>query len=179
MTDFMDLKTLMSEMDTLSLAISQGEERSVTWLKADRAYNKLIGHQLFTALYYNRKTGEVERLYSSDPTTYPVGGTKKLEQTPWGKLVLDQGEVFLGNGEQDLRWAFPDYQVLKKMGLGSALNIPITIKGRTFGTINLLHKTGHFVKDHKYFATILAAFLVPLFLDRNKGEVALLGEYVR
>lgn len=179
MTDILDLKKLMSEMDRLSQAIKRGEEKSAIWRKADRAFNQLIGHQLFTALYYNRATGEVERLYSSNPVIYPVGGTKKMEQTPWGRHVLEKGEIFLGNGSQDMRWAFPDFDILKGMGLGSALNIPITLQGKSFGTINLLHKTGHFEQDHKYFATILAAFLVPLFLENKKEICDLQREYVR
>lgn len=179
MTDILDLKKLMSEMDRLSLAIKRGEEKSEVWRKAERAFHQLIGHRLFTALHYNRATGEVERLYSSNPAIYPVGGTKKMEQTPWGRHVLENGEIFLGNGDLDMRWAFPDFAVIKGMGLGSALNIPITVQGKTIGTINLLHSKGHFIEEHKYFATILAAFLVPLFLENKKEFTAPQRECVR
>lgn len=96
-----------------------------------------IGHDLFTMMRLHRSTMEVERLYSSRPEAYPVGGRKPKKDTPWGHQVLTEGNIFTG-GETEIRAVFTDHAIITRLGLRYVANVPIRVRGKTFGTINLL-----------------------------------------
>ena len=125
-------------------------------------FAEALGHQLFTVLIHNEPAGEVRRCYSSRPDEYPVQGAKSMGPTPWGDLVLKQGKPFLGVDEAAIRWAFPDHQLIISMGLGSAINLPLRLAGRTLGTLALLDRAGHYRQEHLEIGAILAALLVPV-----------------
>src|SRR5260370_40741135 len=80
---------------------------------------------------------EVERIYSSNPAAYPVGGRKEKRGTPWSRVVLDRGEVFLARNADEVREAFSDYALIFSLGIGSIMNIPIAYRGLRLGTINI------------------------------------------
>ena len=44
----------------------------------DKAFQEIIGHKLFTVLKYDNILLELERIYSSNPLSYPLNGIKKL-----------------------------------------------------------------------------------------------------
>jgi hypothetical protein len=147
-----------------NLAGTVGEEVEAepVWQRADAVFAEALGHQLFTVLIHNEPAGEVRRCYSSRPDEYPVQGAKIMGETPWGDLVLKQGKPFLGVDEAAIRWAFPDHQLIISMGLGSAINLPLRLAGRTLGTLALLDRVGHYRQDHLEIGAILAALLVPV-----------------
>ena len=138
-----------------------------TTLRAVEALTKrLVGHQLFTLLY--RDGNEVARVYSNRPAEYPVSGRKLMGPTPWGKLVLDGCQPYLGKDKAAIRWAFFDHALIESMGLGSTINLPVVYDGACIGTINLLDAEFHYREEHLTQVAPLAPLLIPAFLEARR-----------
>src|SRR4029453_19669219 len=45
------------------------------------AFGAVLGHKLFTLMRYHARSGESERIYTTHPREYPVGGRKALNVT--------------------------------------------------------------------------------------------------
>ena len=149
--------------------LAQSKDPHAVWVQAEAIFGRLIGHQLFTVLGYDESAGEVIRLYSSQPEQYPVSGTKPMGPTPWGELVLKQGQIYIGSDASDIEWAFPDHALIAAMGLQSALNLPIRVAGTTLGTVNLLHGAHFYDHAPLQLGSVLAALLAPVLLaSRNE-----------
>lgn len=155
---------LLDAARALSEAVATETEAGAVWRKADAVLEEAIGHRLFTVLIHDAASGTVTRCYSSRPDDYPVQGSKHMGPTPWGDLLLTQGKPFIGNDAAAIRWAFPDHEQILAMGLGSAINLPVRLSGRTLGTLNLLHEAGHYRAEHLEIGAVLAAILAPLMV---------------
>jgi GAF domain-containing protein len=125
---------------------------------------KAIGHRLFTVMRLYAEAEEVERIFSSRPDAYPVGGRKPKGGTPWGRQVLDRGEIFLAATPEAVQRAFADYELIFSLGIGAILNAPIRFRGRSLGTLNLCHEAGWFGDADAAPARLLAGLLVPSLL---------------
>lgn len=68
----------------------------------------LVGHSLFTIRRFEPDQLMVQRIYSNNLSVYPVGGQKPKRDTDWGRHVLEQGNVYIGHNDDDIRWAFDD-----------------------------------------------------------------------
>ena len=152
----------------LSESISEETDARVTWELAREVIDGLIGAHLFTVLVYEANKGLVSRVYSSDPEAYPVGDSKKMEETPWGQLLLHDGVPFIATSKEDIRWAFPDHELIFSLGLGSALNVPMRLFGRTVGTLNLLHRYDFYTQEHVKLLTPISAIMAPLCLKDSE-----------
>jgi len=128
----------------------------------DNAFQDLIGHKLFTVLSYDKNLLELERIYSNNPLSYPLSGTKKLTNTDWSKKVFVDGKVYIGYNASDIKSSFPDYELIEKLGCRSVMNIPLILKGNVVGSVNLLN-TENWYNDHQVFvANILSSKVVDL-----------------
>jgi GAF domain-containing protein len=79
----------------------------------------------------------VERLYSSNPQAYPVGGKKVKRDTAWGRKVLTEHRVLVSAGDEGLRESFDDYATIIALGLHSCVNVPLVSEGKCVGTMNV------------------------------------------
>ena len=111
------------------------------------------------------ETSEVERVYSSNISAYPLAGRKPKQGTPWGAAVLDRGEVFIAADAEGVRAAFSDHALISQLGISSILNVPLRHRGRVLGTMNVSHDAGHFTPDTVEKGKVLAALLAPLLLS--------------
>jgi hypothetical protein len=125
---------------------------------------QIIGHRLFTIMRFDHGRTEVERVHSSLPSVFPVGGRKKKADTKWADHVLHEKKVFRGTTADDVRAAFDDHQTILGLGLGSIINIPIVFGGRCLGTMNLSHEAGWYRAEDERTGVLLGAFLVPALL---------------
>jgi hypothetical protein len=132
----------------------------------DRLVQEVIGHRLFTMMRVHEASSEVERIYSSDTAAYPVGGHKQKRGTPWSRVVLDRGEVFVARDRDEVRDAFADYDLIFSLGIGSIMNIPLAYADRRFGTMNISHEAGWFTDADAAAGRLIAAFVVPSLLAR-------------
>ncbi|MBM3569060.1 MAG: GAF domain-containing protein [Alphaproteobacteria bacterium] len=128
----------------------------------ERALAGLVGHRLFTLLV-TTEDRQVQRVYTSNPTAYPVGGRKAMAPTPWGELVLGRREPYLGRDPAAIRWAFPDHELIASLGLGATINWPVVYDGRVLGTMNLLDREGAYDRRQMELCRPFAALLVPAF----------------
>jgi len=125
---------------------------------------RLFGHRLFTVMRHIERSAEVERVYSDNVKAYPVGGRKQKIGTPWGKKVLDRGEVFIAANRDELREAFADHELIFSLGITSIMNVPITYDGRTLATMNISGEAGQYADADIPTALALAALLAPVLL---------------
>jgi hypothetical protein len=78
------------------------------------------------------------RVYSSNPSAYPVGGYKDKPDSGWTRQVLIQGEPYVGEGQAALAWAFDDHARIVALGLRCVINQPLIHQAQVIGTLNLL-----------------------------------------
>lgn len=122
-----------------------------------------IGCALFTAMRFDPAAMEVERLYSSDPAHYPLGGRKRKRDTAWAEHVLVRREVFVGRGEAAIRAAFDDAERILGLGLRGVINVPVTRAGRCVGTLNFLTARESLTEEDVSLARDLARAAAPAF----------------
>jgi hypothetical protein len=130
----------------------------------DRLAQRVLGHRLFTVMRHRAESAEVERIYSSNTTAYPIGGRKQRMGTPWGEKVLDRGEVFIAANRDELRQAFADYELIFSLGIGSIMNVPIRYGGLTLATMNISGEAGQYGEKDVTTGKALGALLLPVLL---------------
>ena len=128
---------------------------------ADRLARELTGQRLCTAMVFDRQAMTVQRIFSSRPSEYPVGGRKPKGDTNWGQQVLLQGRRFEGEGEAAIRAHFADHEVILSLGLRSIVNLPILVGGTCVGTLNLLWPEETLNSGHIATARLLALLVAP------------------
>lgn len=128
-------------------AIAQDASPETAYRAVDKAINDLIGHRLFTILVRCEGGEEVQRVYSSQPESYPVQGRKRMGPTPWGDLVLTRKQAFLGQDKAAIRWAFPDHELIESLGLGSVINVSVQEGGEILGVLNVLDEEGVYTSE--------------------------------
>jgi GAF domain-containing protein len=69
---------------------------------------------------------------------YPVGGGKTKTRTPWTRQLLEQGQVFIGEGDAALAQVFDDHARIASLSLHSVVNVPLLRDGRCVATFNVL-----------------------------------------
>ena len=140
------------------------DEPAALYAAVDALVQQVIGHRLFTMMRVHEATVEVERIYSSNPAAYPVGGRKAKRGTPWSAVVLDRGEVFVARNPAEVRDAFADHELIFSLGIGSIMNVPLAYRGQRLGTMNISHEAGWFTDAHAQAARLIAVFVVPSLL---------------
>jgi hypothetical protein len=144
---------ILAELRRCTAAAGERGQPQPLYRAIDDSVQRLVGHKLFTLLVVDGD--EVARVYSSNPTAYPVSGRKPMNRTAWGDLVMKQHKTFIGRGPDDIRRAFFDHQLIFSLGLGSVVNTPVVYDDRTIGTFAVLHEAGWFDEAK---AEIIAAF---------------------
>lgn len=152
-------------LNQLALASAKPGQPGVLFQTADWLLQERFGHKLFTLLAFHPDSGEVERLYSSRPEAFPLQGRKMMGPTEWGARVLHKGEAYLGRSVEDIRWAFPDHELIASLGLGCILNRPLVWNGEVLGVLSLLQEgEGHYSETDLEDAAPYTALLLPGYL---------------
>ena len=106
--------------------------------RIDREAASTIGHQLFTVTAFDATTMEVQRVYSSNPDVYPVGGRKPKRDTEFGQRVLIEGKPLVCEGDAAIARVFDDHETIRELGLHSSINVPVVNAGCIVGVLNFL-----------------------------------------
>ena len=130
----------------------------------EAALGAVLGHRLFTLMRYHARTGESERIYTSHPREYPVGGKKALNPTAWTEQVLRRQQPYLGRTPADVQTVFFDHALIASLGCGSVLNLPVVWDGRVLGTINLLHEAHWYDETDAPVGLLFAGLAIPAWL---------------
>jgi GAF domain-containing protein len=143
-------------------------DAAAAFLAIDAYAHATLAHTLCTINRYDAGAMRVLRLYSSNPGAYPPGGSKDKAGTAWGRHVLQERRVFVGEGEDAIREFFDDHGAIRELGLRSVINVPVVYGGACLGTVNFLMPRPA-VSDADVHAARLAGLLaLPAFqaLDR-------------
>jgi GAF domain-containing protein len=134
----------------------------------DALAKRLFDHRLFTVTRSILDTQEVQRVYSSNETAYPVGGRKQKQNTPWGEQVLDRGEILVCDDADDIRRVFSDHELILSLGVTAMINVPVLCAGRSVATMNMSLAQGRFSEVDYPTLNILAGLLLPLVLADSR-----------
>src|SRR5215813_8080550 len=115
----------LADLASLADRLASEPRPALLYAAIDALVQDVIGHRLFTLMKVHEAGAEVERVYSSNPVAYPVGGRKQKRGTPWSRVVLDRGEVFVARTPEEVRDAFADYELIFSLGIGSIMNVPL------------------------------------------------------
>lgn len=165
----MTLPLTTADSLTLATSLAQAKDPADVYRAVEQLVARGPGAKLFTLLVLTKEGDQVERVYSSNPQAYPLAGLKRMGPTPWGDLVLARRQCYLGHNADDIRWAFPDHELIASLGLASAINIPIVAMGRVLGTLNALDVAGHYSESDVQFMKALSPVLAVPFLRELGG----------
>jgi hypothetical protein len=138
------------------------------YAKVDAVVRDTVGHKLLTVLRFVEESQEVERLYSSDMKTYPVGGRKQLKTINKDHSLAASGEIFLAANEAEVKHTFPDHELIFSLGAGAILNAPIRHAGRRLGTLNCCGLANSYGPKQIEAAKVLANLLVTTVMAAPK-----------
>ncbi len=162
----------LADLANLVHAMAEANGPDQTLAVVADAANRYIGYKLITIMAFDAETMRVQRLYSSNPATYPLGGGKGKRDTEWSRHVLIEGRPYIGRTEEDIRANFDDHEVIFGLGLKSVLNIPVRIYGRTIGTMNMLHEAAFYDTPDLEWGLFLAAQLIGPLSIENQHHLA-------
>ncbi|MBR0797337.1 GAF domain-containing protein [Bradyrhizobium jicamae] len=148
----------------VALAHDEANQPDALFAALDRALHAAIGHKLFTILAYDGETSDAARLYSNLPVSYPAGGRKRLAAGPWTEAVLERGKPYIGRTLDDLSAVFADHALIASLGCASVLNMPVRWRGRTLGSLNLLHEACWYDDDDVAACRPFAQLALPALL---------------
>lgn len=159
---------------TRALATGLGEQPAASFGALLRLAVDLVGVKVFTVQTHDHATGIADRLYSTVPEIYPVGGLKPADETIWSRLVIEEQKTFVANNLAEIAAVFPDHGQIFELGCASIINVPVVIGGKVWGTINCLHEQGHWTPARVAASEQLklpgaACFLLSRALARGDG----------
>ncbi len=152
----------LDDLAQLVEVLRNAEEPAPVYRAVEAVSAAAIGHRLFTIMRFDAERAEVERVHTSIPAVYPVGGRKAKRDTAWSDHTLRDRQVFRASGADAIRAAFDDHATILSLGLGSVLNIPLVLAGRCLGTMNLLHDEDWYTPQDEPTGLLLGAFLLPV-----------------
>lgn len=116
------------------------------------------------------ETIDLQRVWTSDPVAYPVGGRKRKTMTPWTRQLLRGGELFVGEGDAALREVFDDHARIMSLGLRAVVNVPLLdTKGRCAATFNLLGVRPTWQPQELALVQLLALLATPWVLGAREA----------
>jgi GAF domain-containing protein len=151
----------LGDLASLAAFAAKAPDPPALYAAADALVQRTIGHTLFTVTRVHAEAHEVERVYTTNAGAYPVGGRKEKRETPWSRIVLTEGRVFVARTPEEIREAFPDHELILSLGIGSIMNVPIAAAGRRVGVMNVSHEAGWFTTEDAETARAIAALLAP------------------
>ena len=153
-----------ADLDALIATLKKPHEPADLMRQLADMLQKQIGHKLFTILLVGANREDTVRVYSDNLDAYPVNRVKRMGVTPWGSQVIHGCKTYIAKNDDDIRWAFPDHELIKSLGLSSALSVPIVYKGQCLAVLNLQHQAMWYRNEHVVIAESFTPFLIPAML---------------
>lgn len=105
------------------------------------------GSLLTTASVFDLAAMRSRRVWTDDAAAYPVGNFKTVQKNRWFDTVIDGKAVFASTTIEEIATVFFDWDKIRALGFESNLNLPAIVGGEVIGTVNLLHRKGHYTPD--------------------------------
>ncbi len=126
-------------------------------------------HRLLASLIH--LSAEVERIYTSHPAEYPIGGREQKSGTCWARKVLDSGDLSICHAPADIIETFADHTPILTMGIGGMVNVPVRFGGHCIATLNISTEGDRFSEDDAPELSLLAALALPLVLSEVSRRI--------
>lgn len=172
-------RPLTDSLAAVAHAWRDADQPRATFEAAGVAFAEQIGFGLYTVTHILPGGREVERLHSTNPAAYAVGGRKPVIPNAFREQMFGSGIPFLGRAPADFSPYFPDHAFIVSLGLGCVINLPLFFGGAALGSINLLDREGAYDTHHVAPALAIAQMVVPALIARNiavAGQTSLEGE---
>lgn len=153
---------LQAAVDRLS-AVAAREDAMATLTEMAAISGAMFGSKLFSVLLWNPKREAILRIFSDDLERYPLGFWKPMGPTPWGAKLLKGGEPVLCRNEEELRWAFPDADLLVSMDCIANLSAPIRDGDKVLGVVSISERSDAYGTEQIAAYDRLAQVLLPAF----------------
>ncbi|MCC7320924.1 MAG: hypothetical protein IT542_08095 [Rubellimicrobium sp.] len=127
----------------LALAAGPDPARAV-FAYLHRGIAQGAGSLLTTASVYDLGRMRSRRVWSDDAAAYPLGNFKRVERNRYFDIVLAGRQPFSTLSIGEIAPAFFDWEKIRDLGFGSNMNLPAVAGQEVIGTVNLLHREGHF-----------------------------------
>ena len=128
---------LLNADDVETLSAGAAKSPTALFRAIEDVAMRRVDAGLVTMMRHDAVASTVERLYSSNPQAYPVGGKKAKRDTAWGRKVLTEHRVLVSAGDAGLRESFDDHATIIGLGLHSCVNVPLVSEGQCVGTLNV------------------------------------------
>jgi hypothetical protein len=126
--------------------------------------DELIGSKLTTATVFDMGARRLRRVYSQNPEAYAVGGFKPIPDNKWTDTLLVRQQIYTALSIEEIAEDFFDWQLIRSLGCGSILNIPVVVGGQVIGALNLLHEAGYYTSQRLARADEVLPFATVAFL---------------
>ncbi len=146
---------------TKVMAVSMKGDRKKVYKAVEKLAKETCGYTMFTILKYVEKDKQVERVYTSNPKKYPVGGRKPIDPASHNQRKLEKGQVFVAPNKAAIKRAYFDYELIYSLSITAILNAPITAGGMRLGTLALSGLQGMYGTKEVERSKVLAGLLVP------------------
>jgi GAF domain-containing protein len=153
----------LSGIDNIARACASTDPQ-VLFAAVDDWLRVILRQTLCTVNRYDPENECLTRLYSSNPSSYPVGGSKNKSGTAWGRQVLHERRLFIGQGEDAIRQSFDDHTVIHQLGLRSVINVPVVARDTCLGTLNFLMRADTVDATMIQWAQLAGLLATPGFL---------------
>jgi GAF domain-containing protein len=128
-------------------AIAEETGPQKPWQALQALAQQIIGAKLFTVTTVDLDAEVARRLYTNMPDAYPVSGTKPITVDPWFEQVVIGKQLFVANTLEAIAGHFPDWELIGSLGCRSCVNMPVFVRGKVLGTVNMLDVEGHFTPE--------------------------------
>ena len=152
---------LVATANALCDRLQQARDPATAFDAIGAATLQAIGPGLLTINAWHAGPAQIERLWSSHPSAYPVGGRKSKRDGPWRRQLLERGELFIGEGDAALAAVFDDVQVIRGLGCTAVVNVPLCCQARVIGTFNYLADRSAWSPAELAALRVLAALATP------------------
>ena len=132
-------------------SIAQARDAQSVWTSLEVYSRALGGHKLFTVMTVDMEAGLARRAFTNHPIEYPASGTKPIHHDSWFEIVHGEKRSFVANTIDDIAKVFPDFELIKSLGCGSVINLPVVLRGELVATINLLHGQYYYTAERVNF----------------------------
>lgn len=101
-----------------------------------------FGWRIYTVFSWEHGDRDVLRVWSNNRQKYPFPAFKPMGPTQWGQDVLYAGRSWEGFTSEDMRFAFPDHELIASFGCASCLSAPILENAKVVGAVSILDVEG-------------------------------------
>lgn len=128
-------------------AIAEETGPQKPWQALQALAQQIVGAKLFTVTTIDLDAELARRLFTNMPEAYPVSGTKPITVDPWFEQVVIGKQLFVANTLEAIAGHFPDWELIGSLGCRSCVNMPVFVRGKVLGTVNMLDVESHFTPD--------------------------------